>query len=135
MIVPVITNSEVKNQALRKMLDEMNKSHSANEDMIHNWLCNQDDDQLFSGIVKEGKSINKAFKYCRNQAQKLKEDNCAMVDDSTVFGWVRDYFLLEEDHKAQASETSKIRKKSEGTKSNVKTNKSEGVQMDLFDCL
>lgn len=135
MMAPVITNSEIKNQALRKMLEEMNKSHSHNEDMIHNWLCNQTDDQLFSAVVKEGKSIKQAFKYCHTQAMKLKDDNCAMIEDLVVFGWVRDYYLLEESHLEKVSDVQKVKKSSVATKSKVKPNKSEGVQMDLFDSL
>ena len=39
-------NQENKELALSKMLEEMNEKHSASEDKIHNWLCDQDDNVL-----------------------------------------------------------------------------------------
>ncbi|ESU91049.1 PcfK-like domain protein [Streptococcus pyogenes GA03455] len=64
---------ELKEKALSKMLDEMNKKHSAAEDAIHNWLSDQDDEELFKGILDDKKSIKDAMKYCINQAQKQKQ--------------------------------------------------------------
>lgn len=83
----------MKEKALEKMLQEMNQSHSSAEDSIHNFLCEQDDEKLFEGILKEGKSIKQAMFYCIEQARKVEEGNAAMVDDNTVFDWVKDYFL------------------------------------------
>lgn len=46
----------LKEKALEKMLDEMNQAHTGAEDKIHNFLCDQTDDKLFEGILKEGKT-------------------------------------------------------------------------------
>lgn len=46
--------NELKEKALAKMLEEMNKEHSPSEDHVHNWLCEQEDDELFQGILKDG---------------------------------------------------------------------------------
>lgn len=86
----------LKSQALVKMLDEMNKEHTPVEDYIHNWLCGQEDEELFVGVLKDGKSINGAMKYMANQARKGTSGNMAAVDDATGFGWVRDYFTGED---------------------------------------
>ncbi|AGF87670.1 hypothetical protein PCO18_07110 [Streptococcus suis] len=40
--------NELKEKALAKMLDEMNKEHSPSEDHVHNWLCEQEDDDGYS---------------------------------------------------------------------------------------
>jgi len=40
--------TENKMNALNKMLVEMNKTHSSTEDSIHNWLCKQEDESLFT---------------------------------------------------------------------------------------
>lgn len=84
-----------KQQGLDKMLKEMNEKHTPTEDVIHNWLCDQEDEELFKGILKEGKTISGAVKYCAAQAQKQKTGNVAMIDDATVFSWIRKYFVSE----------------------------------------
>ena len=83
----------IKTQAHAKMLQEMNGEHSGAEDAIHNWLCDQDDETLLQGILKEGLTIKGAMKYCVSQAEKQKTGNAAMVDDQTVFSWVKKYFM------------------------------------------
>ena len=55
--------SAIKQQALEKMLKEMSGEHTSAEDRLHNHLCDQTDDWLFIGVLKEGKSIKKAFEY------------------------------------------------------------------------
>lgn len=86
----------LKSQALQKMLEEMSKDHTPVEDTIHNWLCGQDDDELFSGILKDGRTIKGAVKHIANLARKQVAGNMTVVDDATVFGWVRDYFTADE---------------------------------------
>lgn len=85
--------TEIKQKALEKMLKEMNKNHSGAEDVIHNWLCDQDDEKLLEGILKEDRSIKGAMQYCVSQASKQQSDNAAMVDAQTVFLWVNTYFV------------------------------------------
>lgn len=87
--------SEIKNKALAKMNEEMSQIHSDGEDAIHNWLCEQEDDDLFEKVCQDGKSINSAYMYCHNKAADYREGNCAMVSDDIVFGWVVDYFKSE----------------------------------------
>ena len=84
----------LKQQAIDKMLKEMEKDHSPTEDVIHNWLCNQEDQELFTGILKEGKSIKNSLSFCASKARAQQTSgSVAMVDYSTVFGWIREYFL------------------------------------------
>lgn len=87
--------SEIKDKALAKMNEEMSEGHSPSIDAIHNWLCDQDDDELFKNVCQEGKSINSAYMYCHNKADFYREGNCAMVSDDIVFGWVVEYFKSE----------------------------------------
>ena len=84
--------NEIKEKALAKLLEEMKKDHGPAEDAIHNWICDQEDEKLFEGVLADKKSIKEALKYCANQAKSYKSGSCAMVDDSTVFGWVYKYF-------------------------------------------
>lgn len=87
--------SEIKQKALAKMNEEMSQKHSPAIDVIHNFLCDQNDDELFENICKDGKSIADAYAFCINKASKQRDGKCAMISDSVVFGWVVDYFNSE----------------------------------------
>lgn len=87
---------DLKQQALDKLLKEMLEEHTATEDSIHNWLCEQEEEALWEGILKEDRSIQQAVQYCIQKAYELhKNQQALMLDNETVFKWVRDYFLLE----------------------------------------
>lgn len=62
---------EAKEKALAKMNQEMNQEHSEYEDYIHNWLSDQEDNELFEAILKEGKTIRSCFKYIEQYAYKM----------------------------------------------------------------
>jgi len=85
-------NQEIKDKALAKMLEEMNEKHSSAIDKIHNWLCDQDDDVLFEGILKEDRSINGSLMYAASLAQNQRYGNCAVIDETQVYEWAIEYF-------------------------------------------
>ena len=87
--------SEIKQRALEKMNAEMSRKHSRSIDSIHNWLCEQEDDELFEKICQEGKTIADAYRYCHNKSSEYRDGDCAMVSNEIVFGWVVDYFKSE----------------------------------------
>lgn len=87
--------SEIKQRALEKMNEEMNQKHSRSIDSIHNWLCEQEDDELFEKICQEGKTLADAYRYCHNKSSEYRDGDCAMVSNEIVFGWVVDYFKSE----------------------------------------
>ena len=87
--------SEIKQRALEKMNAEMSQKHSRSIDSIHNWLCEQEDDELFEKICQEGKTIADAYRYCHNKSSEYRDGDCAMISDNVVFGWVVDYFKSE----------------------------------------
>ena len=129
---------EITDKALAKMNEEMSEGHSRSIDAIHNWLCDQDDDELFEKICQDGKSINSAYMYCHNKAADYREGNGAMVSDDIVFGWVVDYFKssLQEvkeaylDH-SKVIDDKKHAKKKETPKNNVKTSQKEKEKADF----
>jgi len=134
--------SEIKQKALAKMNEEMSQKHSPAVDVIHNWLCDQTDDGLFENICQDGKTIKAAFEYCVNNASKNKENNCAMIADSVVFGWVVDYFksdLKEIKSSVKAEVTTSNDKKpiakKQSPKIDVKTNqkKADFERINLFE--
>ena len=130
--------SEIKDKALAKMNEEMSVEHSRSIDAIHNWLCDQDDDELFEYICQDGKSINSAYTYCHNKATDYREGNGAMVSDDIVFGWVVDYFKssLQEVketylYSSKGIDDKKHAEKKEAPKNNVKTSQKEKEKADF----
>ncbi|EPH73344.1 hypothetical protein D929_01671 [Enterococcus faecalis 02-MB-P-10] len=86
----------VQEQALEKMLKEVETDHDHTVEYIHNWLCLQTDESLFKGILKEDRTIQGAVTYCLGKAQEqAKDQSSAMVADEVVFSWVKEFFLLE----------------------------------------
>ena len=77
--------------------DEMAEAHTPTEDAIHNWIV--DHQELISGILTHlDRTIKNAMRYCIRKASKsdYKNGQGAMVDDDTVFSWVKEYFTAEE---------------------------------------
>ena len=85
--------NEIKEKALAKLLEELKGEHGPAEDAIHNWICDQEDEELFQGILKERYSLKCALKYAKEKARSFAENGVACIDDETVFGWIRDYFI------------------------------------------
>ena len=79
--------------------DEMAEAHTTTEDAIHNWIVDhQEDDELIAGILKHlDRTIKDAMGYCIRKASKsdYRNGQGAMVDDATVFSWVKEYFTAE----------------------------------------
>ena len=138
--------TDVKEKALVIMLKEMEKEHTKAEDKIHNWLCDQDDEELFKGVLKQGKSISNALNYCGHKAREMAMKGVAIVDDLEVFDWVKEYYLSDETNVKQ--ETSQVAtsiksknkpvKDKKKSKEKPKANKpkiNEGLQLDLLDFL
>lgn len=79
--------------------DEMAEAHTPTEDAIHNWIVDhQEDDELIAGILKHlDRTIKDAMGYCIRKASKsdYRNGQGAMVDDATVFSWVKEYFAAE----------------------------------------
>lgn len=133
----------MKTQALEIMLKEMEQQHTPAEDRLHNWLCDQTEDaELMAGICKQGKSIKQAMQYCMTEAKKQAVNGSAMVDDATVFGWVRTYFVTDDIEVEQvqgkvatSSENEpKAQPKGKAQEEPKKPNE-ELEQMNLFDFL
>lgn len=85
-------------QALEKMLKELETEHDDTVEYIHNWLCKQNDESLFQGILKEDRTIKGAVTYCMGKAQEQAEKRpnaMVMVTDEVAFGWIKEYFILE----------------------------------------
>ena len=140
--------------------DEMAEAHTPTEDAIHNWIVDhQEDDELIAGILKHlDRTIKDAMGYCIRKASKsdYRNGQGAMVDDATVFSWVKEYFTAEKvetksvvgkmttgskkstknTQKKQAKKKTLAKKTSEKKKTpKKKMPKEVGEQLDLFSDL
>ena len=138
--------NEIKEKALAKLLEELNKPHDLALDRIHNWICDQEDEELFQGILKERYSLTCALKYAKEKARNFAENGVACIDDETVFGWIRDYFISNSQvSNIKQVPVESVKKKAEKPKNPpenkadaVKIKKEKGAvekQMSIFDFL
>ena len=113
--------------------DEMAEAHTPTEDAIHNWIVdNQEDDELISGILTHlDRTIKNAMRYCIRKASKsdYKNGQGAMVDDDTVFSWVKEYFISDE------VEIGSVFGRMTTDKAGMKPKKAKAEQLDLFSDL
>lgn len=136
--------------------EEMAEAHTPTEDAIHNWIVDhQEDDELIAGILKHlDRTIKDAMGYCIRKASKsdYKNGQGAMVDDATVFSWVKEYFTAEKvetksvvgkmttGSKKSTKQPTKMptkmpTKKPKKKKTTKKNPEKEGKQLDLFSDL
>lgn len=132
--------------------EEMAEAHTPTEDAIHNWIVDhQEDDELIAGILKHlDRTIKDAMGYCIRKASKsdYKNGQGAMVDDATVFSWVKEYFTSEKvetksvvgkmttgSKKSTKQPTKMPTKKPKKKKTTKKNPEKEGKQLDLFSDL
>lgn len=138
--------NQLKEKALEKMLVEMAEKHSRMEDTIHNWLCIQEDDELLQGILKDDRSIKECKEYCISEAYKYDDGESTGVPDEVVFGWIRNYFVVEELPKVEKKIPAVVKAPEIQTEENKpqKTKKQpnkpqftpeEGEQLDLLEFL
>jgi len=107
--------------------EEMAEAHTPTEDAIHNWIVdNQEDDELIAGILKHlDRTIKDAMAYCIRKASKsdYREGQGAMVDDATVFSWVKEYFTAE-----KVETKSVVGKMTTGSKKSTKNTQKKQVK-------
>lgn len=119
--------------------EEMAEAHTPTEDAIHNWIVDhQEDDELIAGILKHlDRTIKDAMAFCIRKASKsdYRSGQGAMVDDATVFSWVKEYSTAEKvETKSVVGEMTTGIKKS--TKQPTKkTPEKDEKQLDLFSDL
>ncbi|WP_455458640.1 Cas9 inhibitor AcrIIA9 family protein [Streptococcus salivarius] len=113
--------------------DEMAETHTPTEDAIHNWIVDhQEDDELIAGILTHlDRTIKDAMGYCIRKASKsdYKNGQGAMVDDDTVFSWVKEYFISDE------VEIGSVFGRMTTDKAGMKPKKAKAKQLNLFSDL
>ena len=125
-------------QALEKMLKELETEHDDTVEYIHNWLCKQNDESLFQGILKEDRTIKGSVTYCMGKAQEQAEKRpnaMVMVTDEVAFDWIKEYFILEKlpEMKAIGKVVTTAKKKSNKKEEPKPQRKEVDEQIKLFE--
>ncbi|KAJ61021.1 Cas9 inhibitor AcrIIA9 family protein [Enterococcus faecalis] len=125
-------------QALEKMLKELETEHDNTVEYIHNWLCKQNDESLFQGILKEDRTIKGAVTYCMGKAQEQAEKRpnaMVMVTDEVAFDWIKEYFILEKlpEMKAIGKVVTTAKKKPSKKEESKPQRKEVDEQVKLFE--
>lgn len=81
----------LKEQALEKMLEELNQPHHQALDTLHLLLVDHGDDEIYAGILKEGKSLTDAYRSMFEYGRKNQAHNSYGMDGTLALSVVRDY--------------------------------------------
>ncbi len=114
------------------------EAKNKNEQIILDYLNQNASAALIEKINAGEKTLSQCWSYIVSEASKIKEGNCAVVDDATVFGWAIHFF---EEDSIQAKQysvssgvsvsTSKDKPKEKKPKAKPETPDTE--QLSLFD--
>lgn len=129
---------KLQEQALEKMLKELETEHDNTVEYIHNWLCKQNDESLFQGILKEDRTIKGSVTYCMGKAQEQAEKRpnaMVMVTDEVAFSWIKEYFILEKlpEMKAIGKVVTTAKKKPSKKEESKPQRKEVDEQVKLFE--
>ena len=122
---------------------ETEKKESPFEAIIRGYLEKEAaDDPLFAvTFAKPNKTITECCKYIKQEAQKIKDGNVAIVEEATVYGWAKHYYD-EDDIKIEAAPAAKVVAPKPAPKPEPKKPEPEqprkpqvGDQLSIFDFL
>ena len=126
-------NENEMEKALEKMLLEVKRETSESIERVHQYLCKQTDLTLFTGILTEGKTIKSAMNYCSEKARELvKNEQFAMIEDETVFEWIKEYFISYELPKPKEKKKPVNKVKGQSLKSANTEKVRDEQQIELF---
>lgn len=134
-------------------IEQLKKQEKKHAQVIANYLIKriETDQCLKEKIESTNKTLKGCVKYCKSEARKQAEDNCAMIPDDEVFEWAVHFFLedsIKESNSNVASTTPTTTKenlkaieeynKKNTPKENNKKKDAKNVlveQLSLFDLL
>ena len=108
---------------------------SPQEELVKKYLDGQiESDEALKSLYVPSK-IKNCFSWIKEQAKKQAVNGCAMIEDSQVYKWARDYYLEELPKKATEKEFVTVQEKAETQKKVEKSiyEKPKEVQKELFD--
>lgn len=82
------------------------KTNNIQQDLIIEWLMNNPDNFLQEAINRcPDEDFTKCFDFIKGKAKAQAKDNCAMIEDTVVYGWAKEYFI---DYDARAEKMKKL---------------------------
>lgn len=130
----------IKEQALEKLKKELAENGSDYSKDYYDWLCEQEDDELFNMALEDTKTLDGADDYIFNQAREISTRNRARVRDDVVFKWLVEYFKKPVEPvnklkgKVQAC-VNQVKKTATPKPKEPKGKMMEGEQLNLLDFL
>lgn len=76
-------------------MSEKKEKLNAYEELVKKYLDKQVETDTALKTVYDSTKIKDCFKYITELARKQAVNNCAMIEDSQVYKWARDYYLEE----------------------------------------
>ena len=92
-------------------------------------VCDEKYDDL---LAQDHKSFKRMWSFIMDKAKEYAIDNCAFVDDDTVYGWIDEYVKLDDKAQVEAEKKKKEKKTYTPVKS-VTTSSEEEKQESIFD--
>lgn len=131
---------KVKDAKKKKLIEA-----EANEIIKHlTKVCDKEYDDLLN---QPHKSFERMWRFVTNNAREMAVNNCSMVKDEMVFGWIDEYVGLDDKAEVEKEEQMKVKTKSvtETKKTATKTTtnkktitvvkKEEMEQISIFDLM
>lgn len=84
----------------------------------------REDEGFAQDVLQESKTFAGCYTHIKGEARKMKEGDCACVEDRVVYEWAEDYIRSAEQKPAGAAKTKPEEKTPEKTKKGTKTTKS-----------
>ena len=115
---------DIFNQAKAKLENEQGKFVASKKDdkyagivkaqlkPITEYILSKHDDYLRL-VLQEHKSLERMYKSLMDNAQKVKVGNMACVADQTVFGWIDEYFMLDDKKQIEEEKAKEEKRKKE----------------------
>ncbi|MEG0365535.1 MAG: Cas9 inhibitor AcrIIA9 family protein [Coprobacillus sp.] len=100
-----------------KFMEELKTVNDPAIKKVAQYLLSRDDIQ--SNLAKENKSLKEMWGYIRSKAQKHAKDNCACINDETVYGWAVHYYD-EDDIKIEQIKNSAVKSGKDKANVNIK---------------
>jgi hypothetical protein len=120
------TEPTTKELALERTAKEIGEEANTTERLIQGWLIKQTDENLFSGVLKEDRTIKGSVTFAMGKAQKgASNGKVAMVDSETVFGWIKEYFTADKIDIPKTKGSVSTGKPKDGKKIKEKKNKED----------
>lgn len=119
------------------------EAKTKNEQLLLDYLNQNASAALIEKINTGKKTLAQCWSYIVSEASKLKNGNCAVIDDTTVFGWAIHFFeedsIEAKEHYAtsgvstKTSKTDKPKPKEDKKPSKAKPEPPQSEQLSLFD--